>query len=160
MVRKLRTLALFLLLPSIASALGIEDIAYYGLYGSGKVLKISYIGDPQPWSRQQPVYGAAGIKPFSFCWKESIDEAAQLLVCAANRASRPTLIYRANGISEQASAYDARTPAGEAYRRIAKEEKLGDGSARGDGTLEAIYECKVGCTKELPRYIFEIARYD
>lgn len=150
----------FLVLPSVACALGVEDTEFYGLLEMDKVLKISFVDDPQPWSRQRPVYGSQSTAPFSFCWSEAVGEIRQSFVCAASRGAKPVLVYGVLGSPGKVPKYNASTPAGQEYRSIAGKQKLGDGTKRGDGTLEAIYECKVGCSASVPRYIFEVAKYD
>ena len=108
----MRHITLFLfLLPSAACALGVEDTEFYGLLEKNKVLKLSFVEDPQPWSKQRPIYASQSTAPFSFCWSETVGEVRKSFSCAANRGSKPTLVYGALGSPEQAPKYNANTPA-------------------------------------------------
>jgi len=154
-------LAFYLLVfPSAACGLGVEDTEFYGLVEADKVLTIVFVEGPQPWSKHAPIYGSANVSPFSFCWKETVDGARHSFACTANRGSEPNVAYGVLGSPAQAPQYDAKTPAGEAYRSISRKANLGNGNWRGQGRLEAIYECRIGCRRGLPRYIFEVAKYD
>lgn len=154
-------LALYLLLvPSLACALGAEDTEFFGLIETNTILKIAFVEDPQPWSKQHPIYGSPNSKPFSFCWVELLGQDRQCFTCANSRGSKPNVSYRILGSPNQSPKYNAQTPAGQEYLSITKKEGFGNGAKRGDGKLEAIYDCKTGCAAGVPRYIFEVAKYD
>ncbi len=152
--------ALLFLVPAICHALGAEDIEFYAMSAAGQVVMLKFIEDPKPWSRQNVVYGASGTKSLSLCWVERTNEVRRAFVCTASKGTAPTLVYEILGSADQTPKYDDKSPQAAEYRAIAGKARLGKGTERGDGVLEAIYVCKVGCNPDLPRHIYEIAKYD
>lgn len=158
---RLRLLAVSLLcIPTLCAALGAEDTEFYGNLSSGQLVKLRLVGDPQPWSRQNFIYGAQGSAKLGMCWGQRVNEIRKSFVCTTSQGAEPALIYEYLGSPDRPPTYGDRTPQGTEYRANAAKARLGDGTKRGHGTLEAIYYCKAGCTPETPRFLYEVAKYD
>jgi len=144
--------AVLLLFPALALASGAEDTEFHGQTASGALVKVKFVEDGQPWSKRNFIYGSKTVKAFAFCWAERINEVRQSFVCASSRGASAALTYAVVQKPEGSARSE--------YKQIARLAKLGDGSQRGDGTLEAVYVCKSGCSASTPTYIFEVTKYD
>lgn len=155
-----RLILLLLLLPAVCHALGAEDTEFYARTRAGQVLRLKFVEDPQPWSGQNFIYGAAGTRSLSLCWSEKLNEVRKSFVCTTARGAAPALIYELLGTPDKAPTYNDQSPQAAEYRAIAGKARLGKGTERGDRVLEAIFVCKQGCSPEVPRYIYEVSTYD
>ncbi len=154
-------LLLIPLMPILALASAAEDIDFYALQPNLQILKIGFLADPQPWSNHQFVYGSKQLKPFTVCWVDRLKEQRQSFSCSSAKGEQANLVYRVVGHPEEkAPSFTDTTPAAQVYQHVAKIAGLGNGNKLGDGTLQAIYECQQGCSKSLPRYVFEVAHLD
>lgn len=160
-MRLMRSTPLWFLLPQLAFASAAEDIDFYALQSNHQILKIQFLDNPQPWSNHQFVYGSKQLKPFTVCWVDRLKEQRQHFSCSPAKGEKSNLVYRVVGHPEEkAPSFADTTPAAVVYQHAAKIAGLGDGNKLGDGTLLAIYECQQGCSKSLPRYVFEVAHLD
>jgi len=153
-------LSLLLVAPIAAFALGAEDTEFYGFVGANSVATLKFVDDPKPWSGNNFVYGNATFKQLALCWTESTKELRQALVCKQSPNGKPTVTYGVAGTPGRQPAYSDDTAEATEYRRVAKQSKLGTGAKRGDATLQTAFVCKSGCSLEVPKYIFEVAKYD
>ena len=144
--------AAILLAPSLALAAGAEDTEFYGRTSAGTLIKATFKEDGRPWSKGNFVYGSKASGSFAFCWTERVNEVRQSFVCAPSQGATASLVY--------AAVQDPDPVATSEYKQLARLAKLGDGTQRGDGTLEAVYVCKSGCSSSVPRYVFEVTKYD
>lgn len=144
--------AFFFLAPAVALAAGAEDTEFYGRTAAGTIVKVAFMEDGQPWSKTNLIYGSKVSGAFAFCWSEKINEIRQSFVCAPSRGATANLTY--------AVIQNPSPVVMSEYKRLARIAKLGDGTQRGDGTLEAVFACKSGCTSSVPRYVFEVTKYD
>lgn len=152
--------ALSLLTASaLCHALGAEDTEFYGNLPGGLLLKLRLTSDPQVWSKQNFIYGTSGTK-LALCWSERVKEVRKSFVCTTTKGTAPTLVYALFGSPEHQANFSDQTPQGKEYRAIASKARLGDGTKQGDGTLAAIYVCKVGCSADTPTHLYEVAKYD
>ncbi len=149
-----------LCMPALCAALGAEDTEFYGSSSNGRLLVLRLVSDPQPWSRQNFIYGAQGSDKLALCWSQRVNEVRKAFVCTTSKGTEPALVYELLGSLDRPPSYRDQTPQGAEYRAIAAKAKLGDGTKRGHGTLEAIYFCKAGCTPEVPKHLYEVAKYD
>jgi len=67
--------------PVTCLARGAEDTEYYGNSASGQIHRLRLVEDPQPWSKQNFVYGASGTNWLSLCWSERVKEIRKSFVC-------------------------------------------------------------------------------
>jgi len=143
---------ILLLVPTLAFASGAEDTEFHGRTAGGKLVKITFVEDGQPWSKRNFIYGSKTFGALAFCWAEKINEVRQSFLCTSSRGASATLTYVIVPQPEGSTRSE--------YKKIARLAKLGDGSQRGDGTLEAVYVCKRGCSPSVPRYVFEVTKHD
>ena len=158
--RRVVAAALLLLSPLQAAAVGAEDTRYLGRTASGELVQLDFLTDPESWAGEALVYGSGSVTALSFCSVPTRPEAGDELHCGPARGQSASVVYRALAAGDDAPAFDAPTPEGERYRSIAREAKLGNGERRGDATLVRILACTQGCTKAVPRQLFEVATYD
>jgi hypothetical protein len=149
-----------LFIPLYCAALGAEDTEYYGNLSNGQLLRLRLVSDPQPWSRQNFIYGAQGSTKLALCWNQRVNEVRRSFVCTSSRGIEPALVYELLGSPDRPPSYGDQTLQGAEYRAIAAKAKLGNGTKRGHRTLEAIYSCKSGCTSETPKFLYEVATFD
>ena len=147
----LRTVIL-LFAPSVALAAGAEDTEFYARTSAGTLIKAIFMEDGQPWSKRNFIYGSKASGSFAFCWTEKVNEVRQSFVCAPSRGAGVNLTYTL--------VQNPDTVATSEYKQLTRLAKLGDGTQRGDGTLEAVYACKSGCSSSVPRFVFEVTKYD
>ncbi len=152
--------ALLLLAPLNASAVGAEDTRYFGRNQAGALVQLDFLTDPESWAGGGLVYGSRSVAALSFCSFVSRPEAGDEMHCSPARGEPATVVYRGLDTGDDAPVYDAPTAEGERYRSIAREATLGNGDARGDATLVRILACSRGCTPAVPRQLFEVAIYD
>ncbi len=153
-------LSIVLFVPLLCTALGAEDAEFYGNLPNGQVLRLRLLSDPQPWARQNFIYGAQSSAKLAFCWVERVNEVRKAFVCTSSKGTEPTLVYQLLGSPDRPPSYGDQTPQAAEYRVIAARAKLGNGTKRGHGALEAIYACRAGCAQEAPKFIYEVSRYD
>ena len=158
--RRVTVAAILLLAPLQAAAVGAEDSRFLGRTASGELVQLDFLTDPESWAGEGRVYGSRSVAALSFCSTVSRPETGDELHCAPARGQPATLVYRPLPAGDDAPAFDAPTPEGARYRSIAREAKLGNGDRRGDATLVRILACEKGCTKAVPRQLFEVATYD
>lgn len=152
---------LIALMPMLAFASAAEDIDFYALQPNLQILKIGFLSDPQPWSNHQFAYGSKQRKPFTVCWVDRLNEQRQSFSCSSAKGEQANLVYHVVGHPEQkAPSFKDRSAAAKVYQQVAQLAGLGDGDHLGDATLQAIYECQQGCSKDLPRYVFEVIHLD
>lgn len=148
--------ATLLLVPSLCFALGAEDTAFYGIQSGGGLVKLSLVEPPPKELTGKWVYGSPSHPSLRYCWIKRIGEVPSKLLCVSKMVvGPPTVIYevvqRVEGVG--------RVPVAE-YRNIARRANLGSGKRRGDGTLKLIYECREGCSNDVPPRLYDVATYD
>ncbi len=146
--------------PLACVALGADDTVFYGNLSNGQLLRLQFLSGPQPWSQQNFIYGAQASARLGLCWSLRVNEVRRSFVCTSTKGAAPELIYELLGSPDRPPTYADRTPQAAEYRAIAAKAKIGNGTKRGHGTLQAIYSCKSGCSPEAPKFLYEVANYD
>jgi hypothetical protein len=140
--------ALFIL-PSVCMALGADSEMYIGLTRDGKVIRIGFLSDRQPWSPGEFIYGAKSNPKFRYCWTSSDGSGQSHFVCSSRQGKPPSLSYRHGEYS-----YNNRTNGIRYKEAMASFKKL-----KIDEESESMldyYICEKGCDNTVPRFIFNI----
>ena len=157
-----RLIATFLMLSAtpLCHALGADDVEFYGRLTNNRILQLHFVQDPKPWSKNNFVYGSSENSKLALCWSERINEVRNLFVCTVAKGSAPSLVYELLGSPGRKPSFRSQRPEGKEYRAISTKARLGDGTRRGNGILEAVYICKTGCDSSTPRHLYEVSKYD
>ena len=138
-----------LFLPSACLALGADAEMFVGVAQTGKVIKIEYVSDRQPWSPGEFIYGSASSAKFRYCWTsgEGSDPSRWYLACTSKKGETPSVFYSHGQYRLHGPNSGIRYK--EAMASFAKFKYDKD-------ALLDYYICNKGCNETMPKFLFEV----
>lgn len=159
-------LVLALLFPTACLALGADSQEFVGVSIDGKKLvRISFVSDPQKWTGNNWIYGSAKDSKFRYCWSNETPtdlndplfspRVSTHFVCASKRGVQPSVWYKHGNYSHSEKSGIRYKEAMADFKKARKA-----GYERGRDFLIEYYICDKGCDEAMPLFIFEVGFED
>jgi hypothetical protein len=150
----MRILFFFLLFfPLLASASGADDTEYLGLRSNNQLVRLKFFSDPTVWSKNNFIYASSGNSKLKFCWLESAPntDTPKSFSCTRQANAKASVSFLPVEVNAGIRSR---------FAKVAKLAKIDNSQTRGAGTLVGAYQCKTGCSVDVPKFMFQVTYYD
>ena len=137
------------LFPSTCLALGADSEMFVGVAPNGKVIRIEYVSDRQPWSPGKFIYGSRNNPRFRYCWTsgEGSDPFRWHFACTSKKGEAPSVLYSHGQYRVRGKNSGIRYKEAMASFAKLKYDK--------DDLLD-YYICRRNCDGTMPEFLFNV----
>ena len=151
-------LIIFVFLPTLSFAMSPENVYFFGRNDNGKEVLIEFYSGGFSWNGNNLTYSDRKNNNFQYCWitseKDPDNYWKSSFQCTSSESTSPTIVFKA--VPEYESVLRGK------YSEYTSEYKNALGVFLQNkkwveiyGEPLGIYKCDTGCTKDVPRLLFE-----